>query len=219
MQIVPAETSLVIAGAWNVAILTPDWVLKHGLQKKGEERVQVFFPAGPGLVFEFPRYALEDFSFVVRPDALILSPPGLESSKLEIVEDAAANMLDVLKHTPVTGVGHNFEFRDENSSPQHLGVFTAARQDIADSIPSGWSPAASTLASSFTNEGGKVIVTINRIFDANTVILKFNFHHPVSSVPQALQILRGQDGYARMSQNLEMARQLIKSLYGDTNDN
>lgn len=215
MQVVPTETSLVIAGAWNVAILTPDWVLKYGLQKKGEERVQIFFPAGPGTVFEFPRYALEDFSFVVRPEALILSPPELAPPKLKIVEDAAARMLDVLKHTPVTGVGHNFQFRDEKPLPQHLAVFTAARQDIADKIPDGWTSAASTLATSFMNATGNVVVNIQRAFDAGIVTIKFNFHYPVSSVDQALEILRGEKGHACMSENLEMANQLITTLYGE----
>jgi len=72
MQIVSTETSLVIAGAWNIAILTPGWVLKYGLQQKGDEHVQVFFPAGSGALFGFPRYQLKDFSFVVRPDASLM---------------------------------------------------------------------------------------------------------------------------------------------------
>jgi hypothetical protein len=102
MLIVPAETSLVIAGAWNVAILTPDWVLKHGLQQKGDESVQVFIPAGPGTVFDVPRFALKEFSFVVRPEALILSPPETVPETLTIIENAAARMLDVLRVCPGT---------------------------------------------------------------------------------------------------------------------
>jgi hypothetical protein len=35
MNIAPEETSLVIAGAWNAAILTPAWVIKYGLLKDG----------------------------------------------------------------------------------------------------------------------------------------------------------------------------------------
>jgi hypothetical protein len=92
MQIVPTETSLVIAGAWNAAILTPNWVLIHGLQKKGEEPVKIFFPVASGTVFELPRYALEEFSFVVGPQALIMSPPETVPEKLQRVEDAAARM-------------------------------------------------------------------------------------------------------------------------------
>jgi hypothetical protein len=34
MQLVPAETSLVIAGAWNPAILSPGWVLRYGLGRE-----------------------------------------------------------------------------------------------------------------------------------------------------------------------------------------
>jgi hypothetical protein len=218
MQIVPKETSLVIAGAWNAAILTPNWVLKYGLQKKGEEPVKIFFSAALGTVFEFPRYELNEFSFVVGPQALILSPPETVPEKLERVEDAAARMLDILKYTPVNGVGHNFEFQDENPSSDDLAVFTAARQDFAEGLPCGWVPAASTLTSSFMNASGNVILNIIRIFDAGTVKVKFNFHHPVPSVEKALEILRGETGYERMAKNLQMANNIISSIYEDTND-
>jgi hypothetical protein len=40
MELIPSETTLVVAGAWNMAILTPAWVQKHGLLKT-DERVQV----------------------------------------------------------------------------------------------------------------------------------------------------------------------------------
>ena len=48
MQLVPSETSLVVAGAWNPAILSPTWVLRHGLDRPAgqAEPIQVYVPAG-----------------------------------------------------------------------------------------------------------------------------------------------------------------------------
>ncbi len=34
MDLISSETSLVVAGAWNAAILTPEWVQKHGFEGK-----------------------------------------------------------------------------------------------------------------------------------------------------------------------------------------
>jgi hypothetical protein len=220
MKLVSNETSLVIAGAWNPAILTPVWVLQHGLNKPldGVNSVQTFFPISPGVIFEPPRYVLEDLSFIVRPDTLILCPPdSMNSSEnaLNNLEDAAANILQELKHTPMTGVGHNFTFIHTNPESKELDVFTNSTQDISDEMPDDWSPASYVLATSFKNSTETVIVNIQRQFEASAITVKFNFHHPVDSIDSASIVLRGDNGYKRMFANLDLAKQLLKKLYGD----
>ena len=216
MQNVPSETSLVVAGAWNAAILKPDWVARHALGREGEDRVQVFFPAGPGMVFDFPRYALGDFSYVVRPDALIIAPTDTTRDSCERIEAATGKVLEVLQHTPVSGVGHNFEFRQGETRPEDGEVFTKARQDLSDEMPNGWEAAAVNIISSFKHSGSSVIVNINRTFDAGTISVKFNFHHAISSIEQGLAVLGG-TGFARMWENFEMAGKLVEEIYGGSN--
>jgi hypothetical protein len=216
MEHVPSETSLVIAGSWNAAILTPNWVLKHGLARTGEERVQIFFPAGTGLIFEFPKYTLDAFSYVVRPDVLIVTPPETTQSRVETIEEAAAKMLEALRHTPVTGVGHNFEFRDSDPEVNASAIFTGARQDLADQMPTGWESAATNIVASFKRTDSNVIVNITRLLDAGTMVVKFNFHHAITTIDQAIEILNGGGGYSRMWDNFVMARDLIQKLYGDS---
>ncbi|TNH40961.1 hypothetical protein [Paracoccus haeundaensis] len=211
----PTETALVIAGAWNTAILSPEWVLRHGLQRQAEERVQVLIPAGVGMIFEFPRYNVGDFSYVVRPDALIVAPPETSEASIAACEDAVARMIDVLKHTPVSGLGHNFEFRDEAPSDVCVNGFTAARQDLVDQMPQGWDAASASINSSFRNHDGSVIVNISRTLDAGIHIVKFNYHHVIASVEQALQVLRGESDYRRMWTNYAQAAELVNQLYGE----
>ena len=117
MKIVPQETTLVVAGAWNPAILTPEWLLKNALQKKldGSNQIQAAMPIG--LLFEFPRFELEDLLFIARTDALILFPKPISEERFAVVEQVAQRTLDQLSHTPISGVGHNFEFRDESPTP------------------------------------------------------------------------------------------------------
>jgi hypothetical protein len=57
-------------------------------------------------------------------------------------------------------------------------------------------------------------VNIERQWDGAVVSVKFNFHHPVTSVEQARRVLAG-DGYNRMAGNLALAKQLINSVYGE----
>jgi hypothetical protein len=216
MELIPAETSLVVAGAWNAAILTPPWVLKHAFHKPPQDQhtVQVFLPAAAGLIFESPRFAFEGVTYTVRPDALVFAPNSSDSDSLFKVETAVANIVGVLSHTPVTGIGHNFEFRDMEPEPAHGAVFSQSRQDLADAMPEGWQATTAAVVSSFKNTNETVHVSIHRQWDGAVVSVKFNFHHPVTSVEQARAVLIG-DGYKRMAESLALAKQLTNSLYGD----
>jgi hypothetical protein len=194
--------------------------MRHGLkrpQAEGEQ-VQVFMPTAALGAFELPRYVLSEFTYLVRPDALVINPGGTDLESYARAEDAAAAMLDVLPHTPMNGIGHNFEFRDTSPDPEKLDVFTKATQDVSDVIPSEWNSAQTMILSSFRNDKGTVIVNVQRQFDAGTVTVKFNFHHAITSIDQALKILRGEQEQ-RMADNFTMAKKLVSDLYGEvTND-
>ena len=215
MELVPAETSLVVAGAWNAGILTPGWMLQHGFNRPAEEqgRFQVFIPALQGTVFEFPRYVLDRIAYIVRPDALVVAPSESTAECIAISEDAVARIVQVLSHTPITGIGHNFEFRDAAPAPESMAVFTGARHDLMDRMPQGWSPSVAAITATFRNTAENIHVNIQRQWDGATVTVKFNFHHPVSGSDQALAVLRGTNGYQRMAKNLEFAWDLINDLY------
>jgi hypothetical protein len=211
------ETSLVLAGAWNPAILTPPWVLQHGLGKKldGTNTYQTFLPTGFGLIFEAPRYVLEELTYSVRPDSLILVPKSESTENLISVEDVAARLLTQLNHTPIGGIGHNFEFREQNPKPAQLDIFSHSRQDLADNMLDGWESTTAVIIASFTNVEKTAVISVQRVFEGNSIVIKINFHHPVTDVAQAISVLKGEMGYSRMSQNLEFARVLLTKLYGD----
>lgn len=215
MDLIPSETSLVVAGSWNAAILTPTWMLRHGFQRAAGEssNVQVFLPAVQGAVFEFPRFALEELSYIVRPDALLVLPSDSTPERFELAEQVTARVVRVLSHTPISGIGHNFEFREPAAIPQEVAVFTGSRQDLVDQMPEGWAPAGVVIASSFKNGAETVHVNIQRQWDGGAISVKFNFHHPVSNVDQAIAVLEGRDGYVNMAQNLVFAKTVIASLY------
>ncbi|SJM93916.1 conserved hypothetical protein [Crenothrix polyspora] len=220
MNLISSETSLVIAGAWNPAILTPAWVLQHGLDKSlnGDNVVKTYFPATLGVIFEPPRYELEKLSFVVLPNTFILFPIGSITDgedDLEGLEDVAAKILQELKHTPITGVGHNLTFKHSDPKSNELDVFTASTQDLSDEMPSDWLLASRNIAANFKNADETVIINVQRQFEANEIVVRFNFHHPVSSIESALAVLRGNGDYNRMSGNIELAKKLMNSLYGE----
>lgn len=217
MKLIHEETTLVLAGAWNPAILTPPWVLHHGLGKEldGTNRYQAFLPAGFGLIFEVPRYVLDDLTFSVRPDSLIIVPKSMSAEALSATEDVAAKMLGALIHTPVGGVGHNFEFRESDPQGEQLEIFTQSRQDLADIMPDGWEPTTASVIASFANAAGTVIVNVTRLFQGGEIIVKVNFHHAVANAEQAIAVLAGANDYSRMAQNFELAKGLLTKIYGE----
>lgn len=215
MKLIPEETSLVVAGAWNLAILNPTWVQRFGLEKDPATAgpIQAFFPATQGPVFEVPRFALDEFSYVVRPDSLIVSPSETTAPRMRLVEDVVARIIDALRHTPVSGIGHNFQFRQAPVAEAHLNVFTKSREDLADNIPEGWAPVGAGLIASFKHEQSHVVANLSRFVEGEAIIVKFNFHHQIASTEQALHVLRGEDGYVRMTEHLDVARNLLNQIY------
>lgn len=219
MKLVADETSLVVAGAWNTAIVTPDWILKFGLQREpgAETRIQAFIPAGAGMFFGFPKFAFDGVVMAVRPDALVFSPKDMDKSCMEGIERLASNTVAALTHTPVSGVGHNFEFRDPDPNPESLGAFTNSQVDLIDAVPPGWGPIGSTLATSL--QLGETVVNVTRAFVGGQLSVKFNFHHPVVDVEQVTRVLTGQGGYKTFFDNYGIARELITKMYGEIDDN
>lgn len=207
-----------VTGAWNAAILTPEWLLRYGFQKPDgvQSSVEVQVPAGIGLVLEFPRYKFEDVTAQIRPDALVIRPSDSSEGSLAKVEFLARNAIAELKHTPINGIGHNFAFVEENPEPAGLEIFTASGKDLIDYLPNGWEVKKSTLSTAY--EVGGVIVNVTRSFDGSRVVVKFNFHHPIASHQTALQALSGQNGFASFYANYISARGLIESSYGGVLD-
>jgi len=218
MKLVPSETSLVVAGVWNTAIVTPDWILKYGLQQEPSEenRVQVFIPAGSGMLFELPRFSFSGLLVAARPDALVISPKESSQAKMEEIEFLATNTLTQLTHTPINGIGHNFEFRDENPDPAFLAVFTKAQEDVMDQTPDGWAVASANVVTSLKD--GDRLVNIVRAFDGKQLSVKFNFHHSISTREQAISVLSGTNGYKHLFENYTFAREFVIKMYGGIND-
>lgn len=214
MRLQSSETALVIAGAWNSAILTPEWVMRHclGAQPGAEQRVQAEIPAGFAGTFDFPRFTIGDFSYTARPDALIISPARSSEANIQIVEALARQALETLSHTPIGGMGHNFEFLDEHPDPAVLEVFTRSHRDLSDVAPVGWQVQSSAIGTAFQVEGRTV--NLQRIFRDGRLTVKFNFHHQVANAQACASIIRREHGEASMYQNLAIAKQLVEDIYG-----
>jgi hypothetical protein len=211
MNIVPQETSLVIAGAWNPAILTPHWVMAHGMETHdaNAQMVQALFAAGLNGVLEMPRFSMAGFQYSARTDALLMLPSATTEESFTLIENVSRRILENLSHTPMGGLGHNFEFRNDAPKNEWLDAFANSQLDLVDACP-GMDVTRTTLATSFAR--GTSFVNVQRYAEGNTLVVKFNFHHPVHSASSALEVLSGQ-GHARLWANYQTASQIVDQLY------
>lgn len=214
MQAVLQETSLVIAGAWNPAILTPPWVLQRadGQADIQTSMVQAVFPAGLNGAFDFPRFTMPGFTYTARNDSVIFLPEALTELSMNLVESIASRILEQLSHTPIAGVGHNFEFRHAAAQDEWLEPFNDSQTSLVDATD-GWNVSRTTLATSFEGPHD-VAVNIQRYTAGAVLIIKFNFHHSVTSATDARRVMLGQ-GFERFWSNYQTARHIVQQLYGD----
>jgi hypothetical protein len=104
--------SLVLLGAWNTAIFTPEWISQHLRVAKSEQRIE--FPMGNPMM---PiRYTFEGVRMVVVDHQLVMGPASAGDDVLVRIEMHAKTILGTLRHTPLRAVGINFEF-DESDPP------------------------------------------------------------------------------------------------------
>jgi hypothetical protein len=108
--------SLVIAGRWNTAILSPDWLSK---QIFNASEVGIMFPVlgwGP------PIFEASGLRITATDVALTFSPTQDSDELLQKIEIAGRQILDTLCHTPVGAFGENFHYLVPDPPPELMTV-------------------------------------------------------------------------------------------------
>ncbi|MHC4698783.1 MAG: hypothetical protein ACYTFA_18800 [Planctomycetota bacterium] len=114
--------NIVVRGDFNRAIIRPKWLIRQGILPEGDVEFAVSDAADMPRLFKFA-----GFQWTVAHDRLVVKP---------IVPDegdpgpTVARVLEILEHTPVSAVGHNFIFENpepDSSLEVRLGERSAAR--------------------------------------------------------------------------------------------
>jgi hypothetical protein len=194
MQPVPEKSTIVIAGSFNPAILTPAWIGKNVLDPPIVEEFPVYVMAtimGPAQV---PRYSVPGFSYSPGYQNLTFHLEGLDATACQRVCEVAARILGLLPHTPTTGIGFNLGFRDDNPSVQLLRLL-AVSPSFADALGQG----AEVVGRNWLNVAswGSALVTLQTGIRGSEFALDLNFHYTVQDARGAESVLREQGVYAK----------------------
>lgn len=205
MQLQSEATSLVIIGAWNPAILSPEWLVKEVYKKPEGEQLPVTmeFASIPGMP---PRFTIMDTRFIPNIDKLVISPHVFSKEALASIEEKAITILETLPHTPIAGFGENIGFTETNPTPEQLQLFRL-NDNLAERFHITVENVSTTIKTSLKLNG--CILNLSHQFSNGELKINFNFHYEVKSAREAVEKLR--DTYVN---NLNTAIDFMKSYEG-----
>lgn len=192
--------TLVIAGAWNPDILTPNWVALNalGLQLDQNFTVKVDLPIGnptqrPTFEFHGIRYiaAKNTLTFFLLPDAV---------GPVDKSITAATKILDLLSHTPITGFGFNFSYVIEEPSEALLKTFSSCdipasfvNDDAAITVRREWKASVKTHDS---------LLNVSTELEGDTIRVIFNVHFEVANAEAASKKLQTANLFPNVENNI-----------------
>ena len=178
-------TNILIRGAWNQAILHPDWLVKHvpSLSEPSSK------PTLEMMVFPFHvRVVFEDFFIKPSQESLTIEPRRDEPEIFKKISKISGEIYSQLQHTPIMGVGHNFTFildAEEVFISSHTSLDETVKNNLPDELSATLEPdMASHLRYSlnFTDKGYTLNLTFDNAEDG-TRRLNFNFHYNLENKP------------------------------------
>lgn len=181
MKPVASDWTIVIVGNWNMAILNPDWVASEILEK---EQVGIEALIGPGMPSY--RYISDEFIIIPRPDRVTISSTLTTPASLNRVESLACTVLEKLPVTPISAIGVNFGYMEEEVIELAEIFAISDRMKIADA---GLDVFESTIVRSMKFDEKMLNLRISQKEDGN-IRIHLNYHKAVSSAEEASGYIR-----------------------------
>ncbi|MFC1462776.1 hypothetical protein ACFLQU_04140 [Verrucomicrobiota bacterium] len=134
----PKRSNLNMPGAWNAAIVTPNWLKQQFPDLVPGDKFEAQLLSGPAPSFQFVIHGV-----TVAPwnGKLILSPVDDQEGILDYVQKLGLAIFKRLPHTPIAAVGHNFVYELEGDEGFAVERFmdNAGRDEFYSSLDLGMS--------------------------------------------------------------------------------
>lgn len=170
MPFEPTNWNVIVLGAWNPAILTPEWIGKNIFKIASGTPIAVEVPLSTMAPWKVKH---EDISVRASSGSLEFICDSTTHATLERARTLACIALEELPKTPVMAAGFNLRFASRELPPE-LGEIITAGLDKALSDSDYKIQGLSTRRTLKINEG--VINCEITISDKDDVLLVINFH-------------------------------------------
>lgn len=199
MESIADGHSIVIVGSWNPSIFAPAWVAANLTQTK-EIGLQVAITRRTPIRLAFDRIFLR-----VDDSKLTLQLQEISEASFVTMEAVAKRILNELPHTPVSGIGVNFKFLEEEPPIPLLETFRLDDQGmLADA---GATVRTTTLRRALAWNDGSLNLSME-LTERGDVSFDFNFHRDIHNANEAVAHLE-----AGMAHFREAAINLLATVY------
>ena len=201
MEVRPLTWSVVVAGRWNVAILTPQWIAERLFDLKEAEAIQVEVALDDYLPH---RVKVHGVVVVASADRLVFEPEIAGAAQLGGARKLASKVLEVLPETPVQAAGFNIRYRIEDPDSHVLEAFgMEIDKRLADS---GYTPEARAIGRTLSFRDGRLNMKF-AVDIVGAVEFGFNFHRESKSPDElrkwlALPLEEIEDAVAKIMRNV-----------------
>jgi hypothetical protein len=178
-----AKPRFAFLGAWNRAVLQPQWIARHLFNYPEGQAVQV------GVLVDAMHpndqtLFIDEVGVSCRSDRVLLLTNSLEPEVVVRSERAAGALFATLPHTPLGPWGVNFAFVLEDAEDQLLDQLTAS-----DALSEHYPLLGQTLTAGIRRDDGGVL-NLSRQANGRNVAFDFNYHYElppvVSDMPRRL---------------------------------
>lgn len=205
MKPILAEWNIIVAGSWNLAILNPDWVSKK-IFETNELDVDL-------LIDNFrPQIRYKHEKVILAPESSRVTVGCTETTEaaIEQAEAACLRLIDSLPVTPLSAVGINVGFFEDNPSGHLLDGFNF--KDNFKYAENGFEVATSEILRSISLPDCTLNFRVRQEADGN-VSFHFNFHANTQDAENAKLALK-----KKASSRVGTATDILKKIYGIVGD-
>ncbi len=191
--------NITIVGAWNPAIITPNWIKREFHEFIHATQYEVSLTPAP---VPRIRFAIEGLTIDPNAGRLQIRPTRSDVSRMELIPKLASAIYERLPHTPVTAVGVNFAYQLEVDE----GVVAFKYVDYEEQerfyrtldlhpIPQR------QIRHSFAFPNSQLNLSYEARQEVETV--SFNFHHKATKYAEVRSALKSFDEERAISEQLE----------------
>ena len=205
MKIIKDTANIVVIGAWNKAILTPEWVNKNIFTDitNIDFRVPV-----PNMIEQLSyQYVTPDLSFNINGQRFEFRSNG---NNYEKTVKYTRDILRKLIFTPVTTLGINIGFTETiDKIHNDLKKRLCAENDLEQAIGGETLLSTSLRKEIQISQGERLNITI--FSTREQYIFDFNFDYDITDIEQIFNIFG--DGNTIIEDKLSIAKSLLENLY------
>ncbi len=115
-----SEWTIVLVGQWNPHIFNAKWIAEELFSSIGIP-IEAEMMISPTI--STPRYSYDDLIIGPSIHRLIIGVKKADEETLAKAENLAVRVLELLRHTPIRGLGINFAFSHQDPPPEILRIF------------------------------------------------------------------------------------------------